>query len=503
MTNARHRVLWNRQLIPLLVAALLAPVSALAESGLAEIYAQALANDPTYAAAVAGRDSSQELPVQARADLLPSIFARAQAGREHNQIDGRDYNYNPFTLNLTASVPIVRLDKLALYRGAEKRSEYGQTQLNAAGQDLLLKVAEGYFNTLLAIDTITLTRAQKDAIAEQRKQTENLYASGVGTITEVNEAQARYELAEAQELQALNSLEQRRRELRRLTGNDHTELRPLSDNFPIAEASPNDIQEWYRIAYENNPALKGRRALTEVSDFELKSRRAEHYPSLDLQLSHTRSSEPSYSFNSQETSAATLQLNVPIFLGMRTTSRVAQGLADLQRASKEEEAAQRDIEVQVNKAFLDIQNSIARIRALESAVKSSELSLKGTRIGQEYGQRTNVDVLNAQQQLYSTRRDLQQERYRYIISQFHLKGSAGIVTVEDIQRTETWLGGEPASAMPAEPQAVEAAPADAQTETEAPATDDASAATDASAEITPLQDAEPAPAETPAADAPL
>ncbi len=413
-----------------------------AQMGLLDIYQQALVHDADFAAARAARRAGAEAAPQGLSWLLPSVNFSASKMRNdyQNGINRpRDYDYSTETRRVQLVQPLFNLERYARYRQGQARFDYSEAQFINANQEFTLKVAEQYFNYLLAQDSLVLVRAQKQAIGEQKKQAEQMFKGGVGTITDIQEAQARYDLVVADELAAVNTLEVKQRELKKLIGEIPKDLRSLSEQLPLESPKPIDMEFWIDAARQANPRVKQQKANTEYAQHDVTRARSDFFPSVDLVLSRQRVNEPNYYTDREITRSSGIQLNIPLFEGGRTLSATREALANRDKAQQELESVQRDAELKASQAYLDVMNGIAKIRALEQAVKSSETSLKGTKIGLDVGLRTSVDVLNAQQQFFQARRDLLKARYSYVLARLSLLAAAGTLGEDAILEVDRWL----------------------------------------------------------------
>jgi outer membrane protein len=267
---------------------------------------------------------------------------------------------------------------------------------------------------------------------------------GTATIVDTHEAQARYDLATSQEITALNDLEVKKRALQVIIGKEPEPLVVLGEKLPLLYPEPNDMTKWVESAEQQSPTLLGQRAALEIANQEVERNRAGHYPTLDLVASYADSDNSNLSFGiggEIKSSAVGLQLNLPLYQGGAVSSRVRQAIALQEKARQDLEQTDRQVALQTRQSFLGVTSGVAQVKALEQALVSSQSSLDSTKLGQEVGVRTNVDVLNAQQQLYSARRDLFQARYNYIISQLQLRAAVGTLSEADLEQVNRWLAG--------------------------------------------------------------
>ncbi len=409
--------------------------------GFGQVYLEARMSDPQYAAARAERNAADGLVTQARGQLLPQLSA--SWSRINNETDNTvpglrgprttEYDFVAKNTSLNLSMALLRPQIWASYAQSKAQVRVAEGNFRQAEQDLIVRVSQAYFEVLLAEDNLVLAREQKAAITEQLKQAKRYFEAGVGTVTDINEVQARFDTITAQQLAAENTLEVRIRSLEQLVGKVYRDLaRPGS--LPLEQPDPADVDAWLEFAYANNPLLKAREAALDVATQEHYKGYAGHLPTLDLVASRGRAQDPSYTLidNTNWNTSIGLQVAIPLFSGGTTQGRVNQAASLREKAQFDVESARRGVALSTRQEYLNVVNGIAQVRALEQAVKSNELALYSARKGQEAGTRTSFDVLNAQQLLFSAKRDLAQERYRYILSRLKLRAATGLLDDQDV-----------------------------------------------------------------------
>jgi outer membrane protein len=309
-------------------------------------------------------------------------------------------------------------------------------QLKIAEQDLILRTAQAYFDVLIAQDSVGLVEAQKTAISEQLEQAKRNFEVGSATITDTLEAQARFDLTGAQQVAAQNNLEIKRSALRQLINAMPKDLKPLGKEFKLEAPQPADMDKWVETAQSSNLQLAIAQASAEIADKDVARNRGGHYPTVDIMANYSRNTNVGSLILGTESTNKTigLQLNMPLFLGGAVNSKWREAEANRERARQELESARRNAAQQTRQAYLGVVSGIAQVQALQQALASSESVLAASKLGQEVGVRTNLDVLNAQQQLYSTRRDLFQAQYNYLISKLQLKAAVGSLGEEDLSK---------------------------------------------------------------------
>ncbi len=417
---------------------------------LLETYHAAQANDPVFAAARASQQAGQEKLPQGRSQLLPnvSLAANSTFNDQNSQytlpssafLNGnRRYNSHGYNVNLTQ--PLFRQQNWLAYTESELQVAQTEAQFKLAEQDLVLRVAQAYFDVLIAQDSVQLAEAQKTAISEQLEQAKRNFEVGSATITDTHEAQARYDLTSAQEIAAKNDLEIKRRALQQLINAMPKDLRNLGKEFKLEAPQPADMEKWVGNAQVNNPQLAVAQASAELAEKEVARNRGGHYPTVDLVASYSNKNDSGgvYGANTSTGKSVGVQLNMPLFQGGAVNSRWREAEANRERARQELENTRRTVANQTRQAYLGVVSGIAQVKALQQALTSSESVLEASKLGQEVGVRTNLDVLNAQQQLYSTRRDLYQAEYNYLISQLRLAAAVGSLGEEGLARVNQAL----------------------------------------------------------------
>jgi len=296
-------------------------------------------------------------------------------------------------------------------------------------------VTQAYFDVLLAQDSIALINAQKSAISRQLEQAKANFEVGTSTITDVNEAQARFDLTIAEEIAAINQLEIKKRALQAIIGKMPQSLATVREDLSPQLPQPNDMQAWVDLAEQNSLALAIQQHNFQIATREVERTRAGHLPTLDAiaRYSDNRNNGSASGFASDlEDLTVGLQLAIPIYQGGAVSSRVREAAANLQKAQEDMEVVRRQAELDTRQAYLDVSSGVAQVKAYEQALVSNQSQLDSTTLGYEVGVRTSVDVLNAQQQFYTAKRDLLQARYNYLISFVRLKFASGLLTEADL-----------------------------------------------------------------------
>jgi outer membrane protein len=433
------------KLKPFILVAMFAMVGGAQAADLLDTFHAAQANDPVFAAARATQRAGLEKLPQGRALLMPNINLSANSTYNDNttQYSGatvfsggsNSYNSHGYSVNLVQ--PLFRQQNWLAYTEAELQVAQSEAQFRLAEQDLILRVAQAYFDVLIVQDSVQLAEVQKTAITEQLEQAKRNFEVGTTTITDTHEAQARYDLTVAQEIVAQNNLEIKRRTLQQLINTLPKDLNHIGEKFKLEAPQPADMEKWVEDALLRNPQLAIAQASAVLAEKEVARNRGGHYPTVDLVASYANNTANGGSFGvgSDSTSKSVgVQLNLPLFQGGATNSKWREAEANRERAKQELENTRRTVATQTRQSYLSTVSGIAQVKALQQALLSSESVLEASKLGQEVGVRTNLDVLNAQQQLYSTRRDLYQAEYNYLISQLRLKAAAGSLGEDELSR---------------------------------------------------------------------
>ena len=433
-----------------ILAALLIGAAPAGGADLLEIYRLAQSSDAQYAAARAAWSAAQEKLPQGLAGLLPS--ASVSASSQHNDRETRPRDptaavtsgrFNSNSISLSVTQPLYRPQNFAAYGQARTQVAQADAVLTQAAQDLILRVAQAYFDVLLAQDTVAFTQAQLTAIGRQLEQAKRNFEVGTATITDTHEAQSRYDITVSAEIAARNDLEVKKRQLELLIGRAAPGISPLGKRFELRQPEPASMDRWVAEAAEGNLQVRVSRASLEFASQEIERNRAAHRPTLDAFATYSDSGSGSGTQggagSDTNSKVVGVQLAVPIYQGGLVSSRVREAVANEDRARQDLESARRGAELAARQTYLTVTSGIAQVRALEAALVSSQSSLDSTRLGQEVGVRTQVDVLNAQQQLSQTRRDLAQAKYNYILALLRLKSAAGQLTEQDLALVNGWL----------------------------------------------------------------
>ncbi|MFI8608434.1 TolC family outer membrane protein [Pseudomonas sp. NPDC077649] len=426
------------------------PVHAL---DLLQAWEQLQLQGPTYRAAIHERDAGLENRAIGKAGLLPQITARASKSRvdgtqEQENLLGQsienDLDYDSQNLSLQLRQPLYNRQKMVEYRQGKQRASYSEAVFDAKTQNVAVRLASRYFDVLLTRETIDLSRAKLKAFEQQVAAAQRRFDLGDGTITDVDQATARRDLAQAEVIEAEDNLVVALRLLEELLGDIPRQLATLQADFPTPPLQPNNLQDWLNKARQNNPTLRARQVNHGLAEEEVRRASSGHWPTLDLVLGYTDSESDSISTIDQTNryNSIGLEFNMPLYAGGGVSARVRQATASREQAGEEVNAAREEVFSATTREFRGVQSGQARIRALEQAVASSERAQDSARKGFLAGSSTNVDILNAEEQVFIARRDLLEAKLRYLLARLQLAAAVGLLGEDDILQANAYLGPE-------------------------------------------------------------
>ena len=450
-------MLMNKLLLIASVAAM--SVSVVAEGAdldLLDIYQQAQANDPAWASARSAHLAIQEKLPQGRALTLPTATFGASANHSETDTEysggsspfgnrGGRQGFETYNYNVSVSHPLYRKQNSVQYEEAKTQVAQAEEQLNTAKQDLMLRTAQAYFDVLLAQDRVDLLEAQKTAISRQLEQAKANFEVGTSTITDVHEAQARFDLTMAQEIAAQNDTEISRRAIQAITGQMPAKLAKAKEKLSVGIPEPQQMEKWVEIAERQNLQLKIQQYNLTLAGQDVELAHAGHLPTVDVVGSYNDTyANGSNIGTGSDAQNFTLgvQVQVPLYQGGAIVSKEREAVANKQKAQDDLDRARRQADLQTQQTYLNVVSAVAQVKAYEQALVSSQSQLDSTNLGYEVGVRTSVDVLNAQQQYYSAKRDLLQARYTYLLSTLKLKAAAGMLADGDMVEVNSQLGSD-------------------------------------------------------------
>ena len=445
-------MMFNRLYTKFLTAVLTLLLSATCFSAdLLNVYRLAEKNDPTYLQEIATHRATLESRPQALAQLLPSVNLSANTTSVTQDItsgggalgfDGEiDFNRHGFNLNITQ--PIFRRDRFIALNQADSKIRQAEAELAEAQQDLIIRIAERYFDILADVDSLEFAQAEEKSLNRQLEQANQRFEVGLSAITDVQEAQAGYDLAVAQEIQARNAIDNAREAMRELTGDYITAFDGLGEVMPLVRPDPEEIDSWTQIAMAQNSGISAANLAADTARDEIKRQSAGHFPTVDLVASRGfDSSGGRFGSTKIDTTTVGLELNIPIYSGGLVSSQTREAHENYNIAMYSLEQAKRSAQRLTREAYLGVISGISQVKALKQAVVSSETALKATEAGFEVGTRTAVDVVASQRATSKARRDYSQARYDYILNTLKLKQAAGTLSPDDLAQVNTWLTGQ-------------------------------------------------------------
>jgi len=410
---------------------------------LQELYDTARGYDATYLAARALAESAQARADQAHALRRPSVDATIGTNRSSVETRSSDGTGTATSADLNAKQSLFNRVNDATISQADLSVESSRADLQIAEQELIVRVSQTYFDVLAAQDTLSTAGANKKAIAEQLASAKRNFEVGTATITDTREAQARYDLATAQEIAADNDLLTKRIALDQLVGRSGVAPRPLALPFVLPPIAPAGVDDWVAFT-DTAPAVRRAQIGYDVAQLETSKARAGHLPTVGLSGSvgraHVTGNNPQLGTpGNANTTSIGIQLSLPLFAGFSVQNRVKETLSLEEQSRNSLEAARRNVAQATRQTFFGVQSQQAQVKALEAAESSSQLALEATQLGYKVGVRVNLDVLNAQTQLFTTQRDLAKARYDVLVNSLKLRQAAGQLVPGDVAAVNSML----------------------------------------------------------------
>jgi outer membrane protein len=445
MTHPRRYPLHRVALLTPMALALLVMTGTAQAQSLQALYDAARSYDATYLSAVNQADAARAKADQSRALVLPTVGLTVAATRNNADTpysSSSSTNTTQTGATLSASQSLFNRSNSVTMDQAERSVAAAQAQLAAAEQDLIVRLSQAYFDVLAAADTLGTVQASKKAISEQLASAKRNFEVGTATITDTREAQARFDLSLAQELAAENDLRVKQLALEQLAGQSNLKPKALVTPLVLPPLQPASVDAWIGNADQFNTTLQQARIGLDVAKLETDKARAGHLPTAALTGSYARnhtsvdgtSSGNNYSVAGNGTNATvSVSLTVPLFAGFAVQNRIKETLLLEDKARNDLEAARRAVSQGTRAAFFGVQSGQAQVQALEAAESSSKLALEATQLGYKVGVRVNLDVLNAQTQLFQTQRDLAKARYDVIMGGLKLRQATGQLKPDDVQ----------------------------------------------------------------------
>lgn len=435
----------SKPLTLLAAAAALAFGTAAQAQNLRELYEAARAYDASFLAAQAQARSAEFRAAQVDALKRPSAALVAATSSGYVDADGRPGgDTHALSTSLQGRYALFNRANDATLLQAEQSLALSRVELAAAEQDLIVRVAQAYFDVLAARDTLGTVRSSKAATAEQLASARRAFEVGTATITDTREAQSRYDLDVAREIAADNDLRAKRIALDQLVGRSDVDPRPLTLPAALPPVLPADPEAWVTTADAQHPTIQRAQAALEIARIEIERARAAEAPTLDAVASvgaaKYAGKYPQGSPGSPTTTASIgLQFNLPLYTGGATANRIKETLALEDKSRNDLAAARRGVAQGTRVAYFGVQSGSAQVKALEAAEASSKLALEATQLGYRVGVRVNLDVLNAQSQLFQTQRELARARYDVLVGSLRLRQASGQLGAGDIDAVNALL----------------------------------------------------------------
>lgn len=415
--------------------------------GLSEVLAIAMQNDAQILAAEENYQATMQARPIARAALLPQVSVQAETSDNRQETDGatfgiagRDVDFNTHGYSINLSQALYHHDFYVQLRQSKNTVAQAHVELDAARQDLILRVADAYFNVLAAQDNLRFAQSETKAIGRQLEQAETRFEVGLAAITDVKEAQSSYDRSLASEIEAETALHIAIDALTTITGERIDHYQPVSDRMQLLSPEPNDVDAWVDTALDQNLSLLISEYDTKIAKQEVKLQQARHLPTLDIVASYSDFDTGGLSGSREsQDSRIGIELNLPIFEGGRAVYRTKEA-SHLHRASiHERERIRRETIRGTRDSFFNMVSGISRVHAFARAVESAEVAAEASQAGFEVGTRTSVDVLLALRTVFEAKRDHARSRYDYLLNSLRLKQAAGILKTDDVSAIDSWL----------------------------------------------------------------
>ncbi len=432
--------------IMVFTAVLTGPAQALS---LLDAYEAALEHDPTYRSAFHESEAGEQNEVISRASLLPNLtITHTDSKSVGNNIQGTNGTTNPRDLNfhsqvsaLTLRQPIINMEAVAGYRQGQAQTNSSRARFTGQSQQLIVRLVEVYFETLLAQHRLKLAQAQLDSLTELKRVNENMLLKGEGTTTDVLETQSRHALAQAQLIEAQDELYVAQLRLESMIGREAVQLHHLSDIFRADMVFLPNFEDWRALAIDRNAELATQRHIVQSGKEEIRKTYAGHTPRVDFVASLSRNKAASFFTADREVELATVgvEVNLPLYAGGRVNALTDQAKANHARAEAELDAIMDNVLVELRRQYQRVYSSVRRIESLELAVKSAKLLVHATEKSIQGGIRINLDLLDAQQQLFNSEINLAEAKYHFLLAYLRLNLAAGTLVLEDLRKIASYF----------------------------------------------------------------
>ncbi|TDQ36509.1 TolC family outer membrane protein [Thiopseudomonas denitrificans] len=403
---------------------------------LMEIYRLALRHDAQYAASLAQRRVGDEQPIQGRAGLLPQISFDAQTSwseTEYKVVTGTvEQRRQNRSYGVQLVQPLFRWQNWIQYKQGQQQKLLADLQAESAGQALILRVTEAYFNVLNMVDVIDALEQLQAADELQLASARKNFDLGNASIVDVHEAQMSHDRTIAQLVKAKSALVLAKQALTQLTGRHPGSLKRLGNRVMLSPPEPTDVETWVTAAERGNLEVQAQELSLQITDNDVRSRKAEHLPTIDMVVSQSMQQSPNASTERSESAAIGIRLNIPLFSGGRTTSSTREALALREQAKYELEDTRRSTALAAREAWAGVMDGIAQLKALETAQSSADAAVRSNQKGYQLGMRTSADVLEVQSQLSDIVQQLAKVRYDILLAKLQLKATVGSLTPQDL-----------------------------------------------------------------------
>ena len=443
------RAIPRRYLLPLAVASLLVAPSASATS-LIQAYELARENDPQFRADFYGKQATDERYDQARAALLPQISANASytetsqniVSTDNEVFDSGSTSFPTTVYGISLEQSVYDYSRWAAFSQADTETQQAASELEVARQDLVLRVAERYFDALSLYENLSFLQAEKEEVSTNLAEARARYEDGLSREVDLLDAESRLLQVESRALEVESSLRDALNGLEEITGTLPNRLKPVRDDLELERPDPDDQQEWTRLGFERNPRLQAAELAMEVANQEVRVRRGGHLPTLGLTLSYENDDTEGSLFgggSQVETQIARMDLNIPIYRGGRVASEVREGEQLIEVSRSQHDQVRRQLDREVRSGYQSILTAMSRERALSESLRTNERIVESRQVGYESGLTPLLDLLDAERELFFARSELAGARYDYLLGVLRLRHAAGVINTEDLQQIDTLL----------------------------------------------------------------
>lgn len=403
-------------------------------------------HDPSYKAAISEREAGQTERALGLAPLLPQISGSVGRTRMRGDLDTpdargnmvrQDLHYTSKTNDISLQQSVFDWDRVTGYRQGHAKADQALATFDVHANDTSERLINRYFQVLLGYEQVVISKNNLDATAQHVDIAKHYFERGEGTITEVHEAQARHDIANARLLRDKDNLVVARRELQEMIGSDPQSIYGLRPEIAQAELQPQTLDGWMLLALERNAQIQASTQDVRVNALEIQRAFSGHLPTIALTGSLRKTEGESISTRAQESSTRSIgvSVQVPIFAGGATQAGVRQAQHNRDRSQHELEAMREEIAVEVTRQYQGVISGVEQIIALQKAVESNQLAVKAAESGYQGGVRSIIDILDVQERLYQAQLDLVQARLEYVMSRLMLAAVANGLNGPLIEQT--------------------------------------------------------------------